>query len=191
MSERGYSLTEMLVVMSLTIVAGAVVVVPALNAYTMESHLLGAGRAFRWEFMKARSVAVKSGVQTAIRFEPQPDGRYFYSTYADRDGDGVLAADIRAGVDERIAGPFPLDAGVPRVRVGILPGLRDPDGAPLPTDDPIHFGNSNMLSFSTLGTASPGTFYLAGATLQAAVRVTPGSARVRLLLCRKNKWIER
>ena len=41
--------------------------------------------------------------------------------------------------------------------------------------DPIRFGPSNMLSFSPLGTATPGTFYLAGETLQAGVRVTAGS----------------
>jgi prepilin-type N-terminal cleavage/methylation domain-containing protein len=191
MNEKGFSLAELLVVLGIIVVAGAVVVVPALNAFTMESHLLGAGRVFKEEFLNARSIAVKQNVQTAIRFEQAADGRYYYSTYADRDADGVRSADIAAGIDERISGPRPLDAGVPRVRVGLLPGLRDPEGDPLGTEDPIRFGNSNMLSFSPLGTASPGTFYLAGDALQVAVRVTPGSARVRLLLCRRNRWIER
>jgi glutamate-1-semialdehyde 2,1-aminomutase len=52
-------------------------------------------------------------------------------------------------------------------------------------------GRENMLSFSPLGTASPGTFYLAGEGVQGAVRVTPGSSRVRMILCRRNRWIER
>jgi hypothetical protein len=49
-----------------------------------------------------------------------------------------------------------------------------------------------MLSFSPLGTATPGTFYLAGEARQAAVRVTPGTARVRLLVwSRGRRWTER
>ena len=48
-----------------------------------------------------------------------------------------------------------------------------------------------MLSFSPLGTATPGTFYLAGDHAQAAVRVTGGTARVRLMLWRGGRWQER
>ncbi len=48
-----------------------------------------------------------------------------------------------------------------------------------------------MVSFSPLGTATPGTFYLAGEGLQGAVRVTGGTARVRLMVCRGRKWVER
>jgi hypothetical protein len=71
-------------------------------------------------------------------------------------------------------------------------------GAPaLPPDcgdlagDPIRFGSSDILSFSPLGTATPGTFYLAGDFAQAAVRVTGGSARVRLMVWRGGRWRER
>ena len=56
--------------------------------------------------------------------------------------------------------------------------------------DPIRFGRSDILSFSPLGTATPGTFYLVGDGAQAAVRVTGGSARVRLMVWRGN-WRER
>ena len=55
----------------------------------------------------------------------------------------------------------------------------------------IRFGRSNMLSCSPMGTATPGTFYLAGESAQAAVRVTPGTARVRILFCRGRRWVER
>jgi hypothetical protein len=48
-----------------------------------------------------------------------------------------------------------------------------------------------MVSFSPLGTATPGTFYLAGDSAQAAVRVTPGTARVRILFCRGKRWVVR
>jgi prepilin-type N-terminal cleavage/methylation domain-containing protein len=190
MSDRGFTLLELVVVLGLMLLTIAVAA-PAIKAYSVESHLLGAGRVFKWEFMKARSIAVRSGVQTAIRFETSPEGKAQYSTYEDGNGNGVLAADITSGVDFRISGPIPLTGNAPGVRVGILPGLRDPDGAPLDPADPIKFGRSDMLSFSPLGTASPGTFYLAGEGVQAAVRVTPGNSRVRMLVCRRNRWIER
>jgi prepilin-type N-terminal cleavage/methylation domain-containing protein len=190
MNAKGFSLLEMVVVMGLLLVVGAVAA-PAIKAYSVESHILGAGRQFKWEFMKARSIAVRSGVQTAIRFEVSADGRDEYSTYSDGNGNGVLSADIVAGIDHRISGPLPLAGGAPGVRVGILPGVKDPDGVPLDTEDPIRFGRSNMLSFSPFGTASPGTFYLAGEGVQGAVRVTPGNSRVRMLLCRRNRWFEK
>ncbi len=190
MNDRGFSLLELVVVLGLMMVVIGIAA-PALKAYSVESHIMGAGRQFKWEFMKARSIAVRSGVQTAIRFEIAADGQSEYSTYSDGNGNGVMAADIASGVDYRISGPLPLSGGAPGVRVGILPGLRDPDGDPLDPADPIRFGRSNMLSFSPFGTASPGTFYLAGEGVQGAVRVTPGSARVRMILCRRNRWIER
>jgi hypothetical protein len=79
------------------------------------------------------------------------------------------------------------------VRVGINEGVPapPPDSGILDTEDPIRFGRSNILSFSPLGTATPGTFYLAGEGVQAAVRVTGPSARVRLLVCRGKRWVER
>jgi prepilin-type N-terminal cleavage/methylation domain-containing protein len=190
MNDRGFSLLETVVVLAIILVLIGVAA-PALKAYSVESHILGAGRVFKWEFMKARSIAVRSGVNTAIRFEVSADGQDQYSTYSDGNGNGVLAADIATGVDYRISGPLPLTGGAPGVRVGILPGLRGPDGEPLDPADPIRFGRANMLSFSPFGTASPGTFYLAGEGVQGAVRVTPGSARVRMIVCRGKRWIER
>ena len=71
------------------------------------------------------------------------------------------------------------------MRVGINPGIPalPPEQGPL-SGDPVRFGVSDILSFSPLGTATPGTFYLAGDSGQAAVRVTGGSARVRLMVWR-------
>jgi prepilin-type N-terminal cleavage/methylation domain-containing protein len=186
--ERGFSLFELLVVIFIVGVMAAVSL-PLLRAYAVEAHLLGAGRVFVGEFRKARSIAVKSNVYTAIRFEHR-DGIDFYSTYKDGNGNGVRSAEIASGIDKRIAGPIRLDAGASDVRVGINPGVPapPPDHGMLDPSDPIRFGPSNMLSFSPLGTATPGTFYLAGSTLQAAVRVTGGSSRVRLMVCRGQVW---
>ena len=72
-------------------------------------------------FLKARSIATRTGVQTAIRFERRLDGVY-YSLYADGNCNGVLSADIASGKDTRIDGSFLLTSGAPDVRVAINPG---------------------------------------------------------------------
>ena len=126
---------------------------------------MGAGRIFEGEFRKARSIAMRRNTQTAIRFERR-DGVDYYSTYVDGNRNGVLSADIAAGVDPRIAGPCGSTAGR---RACASASTRacprsPPETGLLDPSDPIRFGASNMLSFSPLGTATPGTFYLAGET---------------------------
>ena len=190
MKQQGLTLIETAVAVFL-LLAFAASVAPALKAYSVEASLLGAGQAFRTEFRKAYSMAVKQGVYTAIRFERDGE-RPLYSVYADGNGNGVRSDEIRRGLDRRVAGPFPLHGGSSRVRVGINPGVPAiPPDSGFVTGDPIRFGPAGLLSFSPLGTATPGTFYLAGEGVQAAVRVTPGSARVRLMTCRGKKWVER
>jgi prepilin-type N-terminal cleavage/methylation domain-containing protein len=190
MKQRGFTLVEMSIVVFIILVFLAMAA-PSLKAYSIEAHLLGAGRTFKVEFLKARSMAVKQGVYTAIRFERDGD-RAYYSIYADGNRNGVRTADIHSGIDRRVAGPLPLHGGAADVRVGINPGLHEipPDNGWL-SGDPIRFGSSDFLSFSPFGTATPGTFYLAGDGVQAAVRVNGSTARVRLWTNRGTKWVER
>jgi type II secretory pathway pseudopilin PulG len=190
MQERGHTLVEMLVVAAIIMIVCATAV-PTLRAYSSEAHLLGSARLFKDAFAEARSIAARSNVQTAIRFEPTPSG-IAVSTYMDGNHNGVTAADIRRGIDRRIAGPTPLDSRAEGVRVGINAGVPaiPPDTGALDTADPIRF-SADTVSFSPMGTATPGTFYLAGEYAQAAVRVVAGSARIRTLVCRKRTWVER
>jgi hypothetical protein len=191
MNERGHTLVEVVLVLAMILVASSFLL-PGLRAYSQEVHLMGAAQVFKGRFREAQSIAVRRNVETAIRFEEARDGTY-YSVYVDGNGNGVLAADIDRGVDRRLQGPLRLDSGAPGVRVGINAGVRaiPPDSGTLDPSDPIRFGRSNMLSFSPMGTATPGTFYLAGESAQAAVRVTPGTARVRIMFCRGRRWVER
>lgn len=191
MREHGFSLVEALVAIAI-IVAMATVATPPFRAYLAEVRLIGAGQEFKSRFRLAYWEAVRSGVYTAIRFERREGGGVFYSVYADGNENGVLSADIESGVDRHVAGPFPLWGASPSVRVGINPGIPAlPPERGLLAGDPVRFGRSDILSFSPLGTATPGTFYLAGDAAQAAVRVTGGSARVRLMVWRGGGWRER
>src|SRR5260221_11199874 len=120
MKQRGFTLVEMSIVVFLILVFLALAA-PSLKAYTVEAHLLGAGRIFKAEFLKARSMAVKQGVYTAIRFERDGD-RAYYSIYADGNRNGVRTADINARIDRRgVGAPAP-----PRRRAGLGGGGQPP-----------------------------------------------------------------
>jgi prepilin-type N-terminal cleavage/methylation domain-containing protein len=191
MRDRGFSLVEALVVVGIVLVMAAVAL-PPFRAHFADAHLLGAGRQFKTQFRLAYSAAVRAGVYTAIRFERRDDGSVWYAVYQDGDGDGVRSADISIGRDTLVSGPFPLSGGATGVSVGINPGIpAPPPERGLLSGDPVRFGPSDILSFSPLGTATPGTFYLAGDASQAAVRVTGGNARVRLMVWRGGRWQER
>lgn len=190
MAQRGFSLVEALVAVAIIMVMAAVAV-PVFQPRFAEARILGAGQAFKSQFRLAHSMAVRGGVYTAIRFE-QTDGDARFAVYADGNDNGVRSTDIARGIDKLVAGPLPLTGGATGVRVGINSGVPalPPDHGDL-SGDPIRFGRSDMLSFSPLGTATPGTFYLAGEHAQGAVRVTGGSARVRLMVWRGGRWVER
>ena len=192
MNERGHTLLELLIAIAILAV-GASWLISGLRAYSQEVQLMGAAQVFKGRFRLAQSAALRRGVETAIRFERGTDGLEYYSVYVDGNRNGVLSADIARGTDARVEGPVRLDSGAAGVRVGINAGVPaiPPDTGTLDPTDPIRFGRSNMLSFSPMGTATPGTFYLAGESAQAAVRVTPGTARVRILFCRGRRWVER
>jgi prepilin-type N-terminal cleavage/methylation domain-containing protein len=190
-SSRGFSLLELMTSVGIILVMAAVAA-PAFRARFADAHIVGAGQQFKSHFRLAWSTAVRLNVYAAIRFERADDSRVFYSVYRDGNGNGVRSSDIASGADERIAGPFPLSGGAPGVRVGINPGVPSlPPETGLLSGDPVRFGRSDILSFSPFGTATPGTFYLAGDAAQAAVRVNGGSARVRLMLWRGGRWRER
>jgi hypothetical protein len=185
----GYSIVEMVTVLAIITATGSVAL-PNLIAFHRESALLGAAQAFRGDFMLTRSIAIMRNTQTAIRFEKDAEGRDVYSTYSDGNFNGVQSVDIAAGIDQKLSGPHVLGAGQSGVEVGVLPDAPAPDGGPL-GPEPIRFGTSRMVSFSPLGTGTPGTFYLKTRNSMAGVRVTGGSARVRIMILRGTRWIDR
>jgi prepilin-type N-terminal cleavage/methylation domain-containing protein len=191
MGHKGFSLVELVISIAI-ILTMAAVAAPMFRARFADAHLVGAAQQFKTRFRLAHSIAVRSGVYTAIRFSRVGGGSVTYSVYADGNANGVLSADIARGTDRLVEGPVELAGGIPGVFVGFNSGVPElpPEKGTL-SGDPVRFGSSNMLSFSPLGTATPGTFYLAGDHAQAAVRVNGGTARVRLMLWRGGRWVER
>lgn len=135
----------------------------------------------------ARSLAVRQNVNVAVRFATEPSGAVTFGLYRDADGDGVLNADIRAGVDKEIAPPRRLMHVGRDVHLG-LPDQRvrdpgDPHRWLEAGGDPVRFNDSNLASFSPLGGATPGSLYVTdGHERLAVVRVLGTTGKVRVLV---------
>lgn len=104
----------------------------------------------------------------------------------DGDGDGIRSDDLRRGIDRITEGPVPV-----RDRWGIEPGYArslvsltspPPDEDRLSNlEDPVRFGSRDIVSCSSRGTITPGTFYLSdGSERQLAVVVAGSTGRVRV-----------
>ena len=178
----GFNLMETM--MTLTIVAFVTlfVVTPTLRWWSSIGIELASAE-IASAFQLARSYAVRHRANVAVRFETHEDGTLWHSLYRDMDGDGVLKRDIQAGVDRLIRGPSRLAKG--GLRFGFPPGPppRHPStGKRLNRlHDPIRFNRSDMASFSSRGTATPGTVYLTDGQRLMAVRVTNLTGKVTLL----------
>ena len=179
-AERGVSLLETVVTAGL-LVAVAGLSMPMLTATRHQQHVTSAARYLAGRIMLARADAARSGAAVGLRFVTR-DGRVFFRSYRDGDGDGVRTADIGSGVDlpvgeESAIGDlfegvrFALGAAVPQV------GSTAPVG---PDADPVRFGRADILSVTPLGTASSGTLYLRSREgHQVAIRILGATARVQ------------
>jgi hypothetical protein len=164
---------------------------PAVRAWHVRSQLVGVAEVFKSEFRRARSLAIRRNAYTALRFEHHEDGVYM-RVALDNDNDGVSSRDLHAGIDTFMGEPRKLSS-VAEVRLGVLPGVPEPPPGRgmLDPSDPIRFGRSDMVSFSPLGGATPGTIYFAGHGLQAAVRVTGTTGKISTLIWEGATWRRR
>jgi type II secretory pathway pseudopilin PulG len=169
------------------------IALPVLRAAQDSLHAYTAARYLSSRLALTRMQAVQRSVRVGIYFTPGDHGVQ-YATYADGDSDGVSAADIRRGVDQRLT---------PDERLGdLFPGV----AFALPDDvpdvgatrggagrDPVRIGRSRILTFTPIGTATSGTLYVRGrGAVQLAVRVLGATGRTRLLRydARLRKWVE-
>jgi prepilin-type N-terminal cleavage/methylation domain-containing protein len=179
---RGSSLLEVLLVMAiLGVLAG--LGVPNLLEASRRQRLDLAAAELRSSMYLARALAIRHGVNAAVKFQVV-DGKLAFALFRDGDGDGVMNADIRAGIDPPHGTVhFVLVAGTD-IRFGFPPGRapRDP-GDPSRRldrlDDPIRFNSSDLASFDPWGGATPGTAYLTNGHDLLALRIPGRSSRVR------------
>jgi hypothetical protein len=131
---------------------------------------------------QARSEAVTRLASTAVRFASSGEG-FAFATYVDGNNDGVRSLDIQRGVDGELHAMERLSEWFPGVEFGALPNLPavDPSGTP-PGDDPVRVGPGNLLSFTPLGTATPGSLYIRNRRRsQYVIRVLGETGRTRIL----------
>jgi Tfp pilus assembly protein FimT len=131
----------------------------------------------------ARSQAVMRSTHVALRFEGEPPGIMF-RTFADGNRNGVLTADIAAGIDA------PLDAAVllGDLYSGVAIAVAGEAGS-----DPVRLGSSNLLSFTPLGTATSGSVFVRGRDgSQFAIRVlgATGRTRVQRFVVHSRSWVD-
>jgi hypothetical protein len=134
---------------------------------------------------QARAMAANRGRYVAVRFHREEEG-YRFAIYEDGNGNGVREADIKNGVDREISTPEKIESRFPGVQVRIVDRSKiskiPPAGGDLKNHhDPVKFGNSDLISFSPLGSSSSGTLYLsAGRYDMAGVKVFGPTVRIQI-----------
>ena len=122
----------------------------------------------------ARSMAIREGTNTAVKFRTDEHGSVLHAVYKDGDGDGVRNSDIDSGVDPPVGPATPIRPPGRGVRFGFPPGKpprdpSDPRRALTRLEDPIRFNRSDLASFNPLGGSTPGSVYLTDGRRQLTV----------------------
>ena len=148
--------------------------IPQVNAGLERSRTAVAARYLAAEMALARAQAVKRSANVAIRFGDRASG-FEMSVFVDGNRNGVRVRDIVAGIDRRIRPAERLEQKFPGVTINVAPESGVDGG-------PVRFGQSDLLSFSSVGTATPGSVYVLGRDgSQFVVRVVGATARTRVL----------
>jgi hypothetical protein len=115
--------------------------------------------------------------------------------FADGNGNGVLQRDVDRGIDPPLTPAAWLDDQARDLSLRINQEILDVSGSAVlaPGDDPLRIGNTSMLTFSPLGSATSGTLYVAAHRgPQMAIRVFGATGRVRVLMfdARARQWFQ-
>lgn len=161
----------------------AAVAVPQFLTGLDRSRAWAAARYLAARMATARAYAVLRSAHVALRFVEDRSGVSF-QTFVDDNQNGVRTSDIAAAVDRPLDAAARLPELFPGADIGIVPELGG---------DPVRLGSSGLLSFTPLGTATPGTIYVRGRDgIQLAVRVLGATARTRVLryVPQTGEWVE-
>ncbi len=177
----GFTLVEAGVVLLLLGVSAALAL-PSMRVGLDGMRGAAAARHLAARVQSVRVRAVTQSAHVGLRFEREGDA-FRYAVFADGNGNGLRARDVRSGVDVRLTDFERIGDRFSGVVIGIasaVPGIANREALPAGSD-PIRFGASDGLTFSPMGAATSGTLYLHDRSgRQFAVRVLGATGRTRI-----------
>ena len=180
--ERGAALIDIIVASALAVVMMAIAVPVVGGTLDRERTIVGA-QYLAGQLLRARLDSLKRARSVAVRLEVVGN-RTEMQLFADGNGNGVLQRDIDRGIDPPLAPLERLDDQARGISLRVNQSIVDVGG--LATfaagDDPLRIGNTALVTFSPLGSATSGTLYVAAQRgPQMAIRVFGATGRVRVL----------
>lgn len=182
-SERGLALIDVLAATGLSLVMAGIAV-PVIGGTLDREHVIVGTQYLAAHVQRARLESLKRGAAVAVRLE-QLDGRTAIQLFVDGNGNGVLQRDIDRRLDPALTVAEWLDDHARDVALRINQPIVDVGGGGVMAagEDPLRIGNSSLVSFSPLGSATSGTVYVAAHRgPQMAIRIYGATGRVRVLM---------
>jgi len=180
---RGAALIDLVAATALVVVVAATAVPVVGGAMERERTMVGT-QFLAGQLQRARLAALRRAVPVAVRIEIV-DERTSLRLFMDGNGNGVLQKDIDKGLDPPLSPVHWMDEQARDVSLRINQAILDAGGSGTleAGDDPLRIGNSALLTFSPLGSATSGTLYVAAQRgPQMAIRVFGATGRVRVLI---------
>lgn len=179
---RGAALIDIIVSSALCVVMAGIAIPVVGGTLERERTVVGA-RYLAGQLLRARLDSLKRARSVAVRLEIVGD-RTQLQLFADGNGNGVLQRDIDRGVDPPLTPLEWLDDQARDISLRVNQTIQDVAGSATiaPGDDPLRIGNTALLTFSPVGSATHGTLYVAAHRgPQMAIRVFGATGRVRVL----------
>jgi hypothetical protein len=179
---RGAALIDVLAATSLSLVLAGIAIPVIGGALERERTIVGA-QYVAGQLQRARLDALKQGRAVAVRVVVAGE-RTSLQLFSDGNGNGVLQRDIDRAIDRPLGPAEWLDHQARDISLRVNQFVDDLDGTGelAPGDDPLRIGNTSLLAFSPMGSATSGTLYVAAQRgPQTAIRVFGATGRVRVL----------
>ena len=180
---RGVAFIDIIVATSICVLMAAIAVPVIGGTLDRERTIIGA-RYLAGLLQRARLESLKRARPVAVRVEVIGD-RTQLRLFADGNGNGVRQHDIDHGIDLPLTPMEWLDDQTRDISLRINQNVTDVSGGMTlePGDDPLRIGNTSLLTFSPVGSATSGTLYVAAHRgPQMAIRVFGATGRVRVLM---------
>ena len=180
---RGAALIDIIVATSLVFLMAAIAV-PVIGGTLDRERTIAGAHYLAGQLQRARLESLKRARFVAVRLQVI-GGRTELRLFADGNGNGVRQHDIDHGIDLPLTPMEWLDDQTRDISLRINQNVTDVSGGMTlePGDDPLRIGNTSLLTFSPVGSATSGTLYVAAHRgPQMAIRVFGATGRVRVLM---------